>query len=257
MPSIPLDWVHKATTRLLLGAVLLTAVAWGQKGSFVDYHRVDPSLLAEPVQAETTREALTFDYRGASYRVRPVADYDIRGLVVSLNDATAFYDIYHDRNSVDTRDLGLIWGPNLQSNDFHDVKFWSVSWSLNWKYRRGVTFDPDAISNNHLITAKKTVREQIARVRVGDQIQMRGMLVDYADARYPDQWRSTSTTRGDYENGACEVLFVDELQILERGTPVWYTLWALGKWAIPLLVVLKIGLASLSPDSVRRREQAS
>ncbi len=252
--KMPLDWVHKASTRLLLGVVVVTAAAWGQKGSFVDHRRVDPALLAEPAQAETTREALEFEYRGARYRVRPVADYEIHGLVVSLNDATAFYDIYHDRNSVDTRDLGLIWGANLRSNDFHDVKFWSVSWSLNWKYRRGVAFDANAISNNHLITSDAAVRKQIGRVRVGDQIRMRGMLVDYADTRYPDQWRSTSTTRGDYENGACEVLFVDELEILKRGTPVWYSLWAVGKWAIPLLLVLKIGLATLSPDSVRRRK---
>ncbi len=50
--------------------------------------------------------------------MRPVADFELWGLVVSHNNPTAFYDIYHDRNSVDTRDLGVIWGENLRSADF-------------------------------------------------------------------------------------------------------------------------------------------
>ena len=58
----------------------------------------------------------------------------------------------------------------------------------------------------------------------------------------PHAWRMTSTTRNDSGNGACEVVFVEAIDILQHGTPGWYTTYTLGWWSLLCLLVLKGGL---------------
>lgn len=234
--------LQRGLTIAAAAALLVTVLANARKGSFVSHRDVDPRLLEEPRQAETTREPFSFEYMGETYDVRPVAEYEIAGLVVSLNDPTSWWDVYHDETSVDTKDLGLIWGPNLRSDDFHRVEFWNVSWTVNWRYPAGVRFHDAAISNNHLVTPHQHVRDAIARVRVGDQVVLRGLLVDYAPRSRPGAWRQTSTTRTDTGNGACEVVCVEELKVLRRGTPVAYVLYSLGKLALGLALLGKVAV---------------
>lgn len=233
---------QKALTIAAVAALALTVLAYARKGTFVSHRDIDPRLLNEPAQAETTRAPFSFEYMGEGYEVQPVAEYDIAGLVVSHNDPTSWWDVYHDAASVDTKDLGLIWGPNLRSDDFHRVKFWNVSWTVNWQWPAGVTFHSDAISNNHLVTPHQRIRDTIAGIRVGDQVRLKGLLVNYAPRSRPDMWRTSSTTRADTGNGACEVLCVDELQVLRRGTPLAYPLYSLGKLVLALALLGKVGL---------------
>ena len=212
-----------------------------KKGGFVDASEIDPSLYNEPVQTETQRPEFSFSYEGETFTIRPVADYELWGLVVSHNDINGLGDIYHDEDSVDTKDLCVIWGPNVRTNDFHGVEFSSGSFTCYWQYRGQLSFDGRAVANNHMITANEAVRAQVDSVRVGDQVRFRGSLVNYQDARHPDFWRESSTTRDDDWGGACEVVYVDELEILVRGTPFWYVLYSVSLWLIGLLVVAKLG----------------
>lgn len=234
--------VQKALTLAAVAALAVTLLAFARKGTLVSHRDVDPRLLAEPAQTETTRAPFSFEYMGETYDVQPVAEYELAGLVVSHNDPTSWWDAYHDETSVDTKDLGLIWGPNLRSDDFHRVEFWNVSWTVNWRYPAGVAFHDAAISNNHLVTPHPRVRDAIAGVRVGDQVRLRGLLVNYAPRSRPGAWRNTSTTRTDTGNGACEVVCVDELQVLRRGTPIAYALHSLGKLALLLALLGKVGV---------------
>ena len=45
-------------------------------------------------------------------------------------------------------------------------------------------------------------------------------------------WRRTSTRRDDND---CEVVYLEEVQVLRRGTPGWYALYRLG-WITLLLL---------------------
>ena len=246
---LPVQFVRSATARRIQRALTIallvgTAVmlfAWTQKGRFVDAEDVDSRLLQEPVQTETERPDFSFAYEAEMYNVRPVADYELWGLVVSHNDIDGLGDIYHDEESVDTKDLCVIWGPNLQSNDFHKVDFSSGSFTCFWEYRGQLTFDNRAVSNNHLITADEEIREQIESVRIGDQVRFRGSLVNYQAASHPEFWRESSTTRDDDWGGACEVVYVDEIEILARGTPVWYLIYSICLWVVGLVVAGKLG----------------
>lgn len=246
--------VQRGLTVALLVCLALALAGRTTRRRLIGPERIDPALLQEPIQGETAREEFSLSYRGETYAVRPVASYELWGLVVSHNDPTALYDIYHDRNSVDTRDLGVIWGDNLRTDDYQRVRFRSVSFMLQWRYPRGVSFDAFSAGNNHLITDSDEVRRQIARVRVNDQVHLRGLLVDYAAASHPDWWRSTSRTRNDDGANACEVVFVEELTILRRGRVVEHAAWDVGKWVVLALLVGKAGLLLATLGGPRPRK---
>ena len=85
-------------------------------------------------------------------------------------------------------------------------------------------------------------RSLIEDVRVGDELRIKGMLVNYRSPTRRTGWRRSSTVRTDTGNGACEVLFVEELEFLSRGTPVWYALHSFSAWALVLLLLARVAL---------------
>jgi len=67
-------------------------------------------------------------------------------------------------------------------------------------------------ANMHMIPADKTVRRALERVRVGQLVHLEGFLVD---ARRPNGWYwHTSMTREDTGDGACELVFVEQIDIV-------------------------------------------
>ncbi len=60
---------------------------------------------------------------------------------------------------------------------------------------------------------------QIRAIRIGDQIRMRGLLVDYTVSSDGSEvfTRRTSLTRTDTGNGACEILYVTDVHVLRPG----------------------------------------
>lgn len=231
---------QRSMTMGLVGAVAVMAVGWWTKGRLPDPEALRPEVHREPSQAETRRAPFTFEYADERYEVRPRAEYELTGLVVSHNDPTGLGDIYHDESSVDTRDLCVIFGRNTTRADYQRVAFSSGSWTCRYEYSGGVTFLPDGISNNHLITNDPAIRRAIGSVRVGDQIRIVGQLVDYQASSTPNFWRRTSLTRRDTEQGACEVVFVSQLEVLSRGTPGWYWAYSVGAWSLALLLLGKL-----------------
>jgi hypothetical protein len=239
---------HRLTWLLLL-AIGLTGLAAVKRGAFVSHTAILPPLFQEPLQTPTARQPFAFPYRGETYLVHPVAEYELWGLVVTHNNIHSLTDIYHDRSSVDTKDLCVIWGTNLTSDDFQRVAFWSEPWSCGFSLPANLRFFPAQLSNNHLITSEQRLRDRIDDVRIGDQIHLKGLLVHYSSRRMPHAWRKSSTTREDSGNGACEVIFVEAIDIVQQGTPGWYTTYTLGGWSILLMLVLKGGL--LMRDALR------
>lgn len=218
------DALHTSRRRLgraWLGCLVLLLLASWRKGELAPPEEIEPALRSEPTQTATARAPFEFSYRGRACRVRPVAEYELWGLVVSHNDIHSVADIYHGRSSVDTKDLCVVWGGNLSRDDYRRVEFDSGPFTCYFEFEQGVRFEMSEASNNHLITDREDVRRCIASVRVGDQIHLRGQLVDYQMDDWEDFWRQTSTIR--YDTG-CEVVYVETIEVLRRGTPVWYAL---------------------------------
>lgn len=217
---------------LWLVALTVTVISWFFKGDLVGPENVDPALLQVPRQEIVDRDPFSFDYKGKQCRVEPVATYELWGLVVSHNNIHSVADIYHDSTSVDTKDLCVIWGANLETSDYQQVGFKSGPWTCYFKYPSGVRFHHNGLGNNHLISDNPVIRRTLDRVRVGDQIRLKGLLVDYQMDDWQGFWRRTSKRRDDND---CEVVYLEEAEVLHRGTPGWYTFYRLG-WITLLLL---------------------
>ncbi len=235
---------RESLEKMLFWALLLFftgfLASWWLKGAFPKAADILPELRQEPIQQPTSRKEFSFLYKGERYRVKPVAEYEMWGLAVDHNDIHAFWDIYHTSDSVDILDLGVIWGKNVETDDFHRVKMWSSSWCINWQYPAGVKFSPHHIANNHFISDDERTRKQILKVRKGDQVHFKGMLVNYQAMSQPDFWRKSSLTRTDTGGTACEVVFVESIEVLKAATPVWYFLYELFFWAFLLSLAARI-----------------
>jgi hypothetical protein len=218
-------------SRAFLGCLLLAGIAGWQKGRLDGPERIVPSLRQEPLQGPTDRAPFTFQYKGKTCSVRPVATYELWGLVVSHNNIKSVADIYHDSTSVDTKDICTVWGANLSRPDYLRAGFKSGPFTCYVTVPPGVDLNLTQVGNNHLLTDNPAVRAAIDSVRLGDQVHLRGLLVDYQMDDWESFWRKTSTRRDDSD---CEVVYVQQLEVLRPGTPGWYRAWRLAWWLAAL-----------------------
>ncbi len=209
---------------LLLSVALAFYSHWRRdqlpEPGFYDLHR-----LTEPRQTPTGRRPFQVEQEGIVYSIRPVADYVLDGVVVSLHDARAFTDIWHHgdwQDFINIRDLCVVWGGNVARGVVRDMYFHNGNWTC---WAEGVgnrirgRFNGHQLSNNHVLSDDPAVRRAIRQVRVGDQIRFRGVLAHYAhDGGFS---RGTSTTRTDSGNGACETVYIDNFEILRQPNRGW------------------------------------
>jgi len=238
---------------LLLISLGLLISGWIVKDRLPVQRDIRKELYNEPIQVPTQAKPFEFSYRGEAYKVTPVANYELWGLVVTHNDITGFTDITHDKNSVDIKDLCVIWGANLNSNDYRDVKFSSGDFTCYWSYHRYVDFHSDKIANNHLLSDSSTLRARIRQAAIGDQIHFKGMLVNYSPVSNPNWVRNTSTTRKDTGNHACEVVFVEDFDILRFADNLGNTLYRFGKWLVLIALLARLGVLFGIPGLAARR----
>ena len=192
--------------------------------AFPKLSEISSRMYAEPVQTETSRRSFLFEYFDKEYLIQPKFDYELSGMIVTHNNISSITDAYHDSKSVDFKDLCVIWGDNLKNNAFRKLEFWSAPWTCFYRYSDPNVvkkFNSHQLSNNHLLSDKKSVRKKIKSVKVGDQIKLSGMLVDYFPRGYSERLRKTSTVRTDTGNGACEVVFVEKFEIVKVSNKLW------------------------------------
>jgi hypothetical protein len=196
-----------------------------------------PEIGSEPVQTPTDDQPFRATVNDIEYLIEPEYDYDITGMIVSYR--------HHEGNSrmhrlasdhLNMLDVCVVWGNNTNV-DLHAVRFWNGIFTCNVSTRDGdvwAAFNMAQLSNNHLISDDENIRRQVRKIRIGDQIRVRGYLASYSNASGAK--RGTSTTRTDTGDGACETIFVESFRILQPAT----SYWRISMWAS--LLALMVGL---------------
>jgi hypothetical protein len=203
-----------------------------------------PEVFQDPVQKSGSLPR-PFDVaqRGYTYTVYPQFEYELWGMVVSSHYAGSFLDIAHEawKDYLNIKDLCVIWGRNLESGAFREIKFWNRDFTCYFSWTNpeaGELFSQSHVSNNHLITADALLRRTIKSAKRGDQVHFRGWLANYGH-KGSSNVRGTSTTRDDAGGRACETVYVTEFEVLKRANAGW---WA----AFPVsLVVIGVCAALL------------
>ena len=175
----------------------------------------------EPQQEASDRAPFTTTIEGYTYSLTPRATYDIAGLVVSQHRGDALFNLYHQTDPGNVRDVCVVWGESIANGSYRKVQFWSGEFTCSFAWSTAISppFKPETASNNHLLPASDAVARQIGAIQVGDQIRMTGLLVDYTVTQNGREifTRRTSLTRGDTGNGACEILYVTALTVVAPG----------------------------------------
>ena len=126
--------------------------------------------------------------------------------------------------------------------DFHDVHFTNNAWVLECRWYGDVNFNMSEVSNNHIL-ARGKVKEQIHSIGPGDQVYLKGILVDYSIKMKNGSFnRATSLRRDDTGNGACEVFLVEKVVVLKSDYRKWQLIFHLALGSVFLFLILRASL---------------
>lgn len=214
--------VNKA---VMIASALTLFVAFWNRNALPGEIAFHPKLKDEPRQRETHKQPLKLSYAGVEYRVEPLYDYELYGLVVSYRQHDGESSMHKWSNDhLNMADVCVVWSDTAFSPTLSKLDFWNGIFTCNVQTRDSVAwsnFKMNQLSNNHLISADPFVRDRVAEVRIGDQIHIKGSLSRYGAVG--GGLRGTSTTREDTGDGACETIFVDDFDIIVPGFSLWRT----------------------------------
>ena len=174
---------------------------------------LDGDPVLEPLEEAAP---LVVERSGRRYVVQKLFAYEAQGEVLSASS----YDVTWTNDFADV-DVALLWGPRREALK-DKYKFSQMGLWLFWRSESEVTAAERLeigthISNNHLIPADGSSRLAFAfrRVSKGDVVRIKGSLVRISSPE-GELYAQSSVVRDDTGDGACEVIWVDEVQIGER-----------------------------------------
>lgn len=146
------------------------------------------------------------------FQITPLADFELTARVLSRADYR-----FDPAAALSPTDLALGWGRMSDSAVLDQLQIEQSSRWYTYRWGKdGPPIPPDEIirssSNMHMIPADQTVAATLRRVRPGDLVHLRGELIQ-AKRSDGDVWRS-SLSRTDTGDGACEVVWVQSLDVL-------------------------------------------
>lgn len=244
----------------LLSFVILVT-SYFLKDQLPDKSEMDERLYSEPVQIATDRESFEKEVDGIIYKIKPVVEYELYGLVVTYHNTNKWWDYYHKEwnDFINIKDICVIWGNNIDTGVYKQMNFESGSWTCYFEGKRGLgqqvrdKFTYSHLSNNHLLDDNKEVAQKISEAEIGDQIHFKGYLVEYSHS--DEQFkRGTSTTRLDTGNNACETVYVTDFEIIKKNEDVWREINRYSKYFTFGILILFILNMFRSPLSRKKKK---
>lgn len=214
-----LAWLQADSQRQLnlIGAILLVVlVKFLVTGA--GFSSVSPaSFQLSPgvtVPEEPQQEAVELAaWTSHGWTILPRARFSIRARVLVV----AHFVIGRE-TELSGNDFTLGWGPMSDTTILKQLSFthgfrlvaWSPADSSGWP------LDPAELnrhaSNMHVVPASPEIAQQLSRLAVDDIVRFRGYLIQATAVSDGASWNS-SLSREDTGNGACEVMWVEQVEI--------------------------------------------
>lgn len=181
--------------------------------SLAYWYSTQPIILGDGVKAPLipyqTSPSFAQKHQYDEYQVTEVADFVMTAKVLAREDYR------FDRGAdLSTTDLVFGWG---RMSDEAVLKFIDISQSNRWYYWRASKLIIPKLeiarssANMHLIAATDMVADIIDDIKVGQIIALKGHLVNVS-SNDDFSWNS-SLSRFDTGDGACELIWVEEISI--------------------------------------------
>ena len=199
-------------SRLLILLIVggLAALAWWTYGEATRVVRYRPGVTAK-VAPRQGPAAITEPWTTGDYRLTATASFEMEGRLLSRSRYR------FDRQS-DLAPIDLMLGWEVMSDQVVIDEF-SFSQRNRWGFWRSpslpVTEDEvnTHTANIHIIPATAAVRDRVLDLQRGQLIHLQGQLVNVTDLDDGWEWK-TSTSRSDTGNGACEILWLTNVDVL-------------------------------------------
>jgi hypothetical protein len=195
-------------TFLIIGTLLAALGGWHWWTSERAVQRPQGIIAPdEPVQIDLDPPP-RFDAKGYTFIER--AKYDITARVLRK-------EIYHFDGGAGLApvDLGVGWGPLSDSTLIDQLEFSQMGRFFYWQPRTANFPLPTAtlishLAQMHMIPATPDIESKLRKLRPGQVVTASGYLVDIRGAN-GFTW-STSLSRTDTGDGACEVFWVEHIE---------------------------------------------
>ncbi len=190
-----------------VGLVVAACVAYFVHDRAAEQRFLKTGPVAEiPVQSTASESAL----QRAGYVIEPLASYDIRAKVLSIER----YRVGREAD-LSPLDFALGWGP---MSDTAVLDRLSISQSNRWYHYRwegAPPIDPTLMArssaNTHLVPADESVKNRLLNVSKGAVVKLSGYLIN---VRHSDGWTwRSSLTRDDTGGGSCELMWVTDVHV--------------------------------------------
>ena len=169
-----------------------------------------PGVMAPAVPIQRNIDA-PISHRIDDYNISELAQFDIKAKVLAKKN----YRLGREADLSPT-DLALGWGNMSDERILGQIK---ISQSGRFYFWRVDSFPiprneiETSSANMHLIPANESVKSTIKKIRQGDLVEISGSLVNVISNNGDWRW-SSSLTRNDTGNGACELIWVKSLRIV-------------------------------------------
>ena len=227
---------------LFFGSLVLMAVSFCRRDELPLPDRLVEQIYEEPRQRAVRALPAAVTVNGVQYSIQPRYAYELAGLVVAFRDLETWQDYANEEwsDNLNVVDLCVVWGSNARNGAYRFASFRHSRWKCfaSWHSAEG-ELALGAISNNHLITVDPALARRLRQVRIGDQVRFRGYLADYTTYRNgsPAGTRVSSTVRNDSGEGACEVVYIEDFEVLQAASGWWRMLGKIGLAAFLLSIV--------------------
>ena len=192
---------------LLLAASLLGGWNWWTRERVVT--RAPGVVVSEEPRQDDLPQPKVFEHHGYAFHVR--ARYDITARVIRK-------EIYRFDGGAGLApvDLGVGWGPMSDTAVLEHIRFTQMGRFFYWDARDASlplparTLQTHA-AQMHMVPPDGAMEDRLKRLRPGQIVHATGWLVDI---RGPNGFAwNTSLRRDDTGAGACEILYVETLEV--------------------------------------------
>ncbi len=170
---------------------------------------VVPGLaVPEPSQRDITAKVITIPGH-PEFSLTARAEYHTKAWAIAVDDG-----LDDGWAAIAPLDVSLAWGPVAQPDVLRHISFHLKRRYVSLRWDGQMPLSQDEVmhhaSNHHLIPSSAEVMQSLEQIRPGDFVQLDGLLVDLLG---PPGLMRTSLSRTDIGNGACEVLYVQFVEV--------------------------------------------
>ena len=217
-------FLNKLLKLIFIVSIVVFGISYFYKDKLPDKNYILEELYQDPIQKEISKTPFEVEKGETIYTITPLYNYEIYGLVVSYHHSNSWFDYYHEKwkDFLNVKDVCVIWGDNIETEVYKNMKFKSGSFTCYPNFKLGLSqeirskYRNDNLSNNHLLSDSEEINKKIMSVRKGDQIYIKGYLVNYGHKGESSK-RTSSTSRTDL---GCECIYITDFEILKKNNSI-------------------------------------